>query len=72
MPGETYSYFCQRCEKKLEVEKELENNVRRLNCDQRYGYGCAAASKVELKEMMVDKEYVCEKCLGNERADIFG
>ena len=64
-------YFCVKCEKKLNVEKELSNNVKRLNSIQ-YGWACVAATKRELLDEIKSTKYTCEGCLFEELPEVFG
>ena len=62
----TTEYKCLRCEKILDLDHEVGNNVRRLSVGMPYVGGLKNEIKKELLQAFKDGEYTCEKCLKNE------
>ena len=60
-------YFCDKCQKKLNVSREIEWNVQR--CGVR-DYGASAVENFErvLKRAMEADLYECEQCLGHDES----
>ena len=59
-------YKCQRCEKILDLDHEVSNNLKRLQSTISYIGALKNEIQKELLQAFKDGEYTCEKCLKNE------
>jgi hypothetical protein len=61
------SYHCDKCDKILDIEHELDNNISRYSGALNYPKEMLKLHlRSELQEAITNEEYTCEKCLGNE------
>jgi hypothetical protein len=61
------SHYCQECDKILDLDHEVDNNVKRYSGHLNYPQEMLRLHlKSELQEAITSGEYTCESCLGNE------
>jgi len=61
------SYYCAKCDKVLDLEHEIQNNLSRLkNASTAIIQAHRLKLKSELQESFSSGDYICERCLGNE------
>jgi hypothetical protein len=61
------AHYCQDCDKILDIDHEIDNNVSRYSGTLKYPREILRLHlKSELQEVITSGEYTCEACLGNE------
>src|SRR5690349_22506609 len=61
-------YTCERCDKVLDLAHETANHIKRYQSSGiSYAFGLTQEIRDELHEAFKSGEYVCERCLGNEK-----